>query len=162
MNSLQQLLADFRSAGQEMLEMSRTEAVAMDHKHEPATSKSSAGAAAAAAVSAATAASTAKVPPIDAAALERRQADMTAIKAAVDGAQLYLESNDRYLLREDDMVELNVESYQPVQVVHVYMFNDGLLIAVPRKSKSGLRKKLASIVLATAYIIKLLTREEYY
>jgi len=154
--SLGTLLVQFRAASQALILAQPMVAVAV-----PTEADSASGAAHDGRHAAGAGASSGGEEPVDVQTREARRAQLARIRAAVDGAAAYTDDLQRYLLQEDNFVEVNPDTYQPVKVLHdalfcnghegrsrsryptlsippqvvrVYTFNDGVLVAQELKA----------------------------
>lgn len=76
---------------------------------------------------------------------EQRKLEMSKIIANIEGAQAFLEGSDRHSISEGDLVELDPDDYHSAKVVHINLFNDGLMISTVRKAAKSSKKKSSII-----------------
>ena len=76
---------------------------------------------------------------------QQRHLEISKILSEIEGAQAYLEGHERYLLTEGDLVELDPNDYHSAKVVHLNLFNDGIMISTVRKAQKSSKKKSSII-----------------
>lgn len=70
---------------------------------------------------------------------KERKKVMKSLLAKVDGCQTVVEASNRYLVYDGNVVELDMDNFQSIEKIHLFLFNDCLMLAkcVPaRRGKS--------------------------
>lgn len=76
---------------------------------------------------------------------QQRKLEMAKVLGEVEGAQGILDGAERYFVAEGDLVELDPDDYHSAKVVHITLFNDGIMVSSVRKA-SRANKRKSSII----------------